>query len=195
MRFDRQPHDVELRRGGRQVRRLQRLVVPDVCVAGVRPRRGRAGGPGERLTLPSAVRSSGPVTVRSARRPGLAADCVRGLRRERICLGRRPTPPRPERRSGDDRADDGAEREAAEELGGRLLVGHVRRSVGPSTATTFTIAMPSQAPADAAMSRKSPIEASVMPNRSPSVFPAQAPRMAAPTTSGRRPPALPRIST
>ena len=84
------------RRGGRQGRRLQRLVLPDVRVDGVRPRRGRAGGPGERLNRAEMI-TPGAVTVGqpASRRP--AADAVGAcFGRQRFRSRRRSASPSPE---------------------------------------------------------------------------------------------------
>ena len=76
---------------------------------------------------------------------------------------RRPAPPRPERRTGDDRADEAPSVRPREELGGRLLVGHVAPLRRAEDGDDATIAMPTQATTDAARRRKSPIEAIEMP--------------------------------
>ena len=58
----------------------------------------------------------------------------------------------PDARAGDDRADERADGQAANELGDHTLIGHVRRSeAGPRTATADTMAIPTQANTDAPM--------------------------------------------
>src|SRR5204862_5005504 len=115
-----------------------------------------------------------------------------------------PAPPQP--RAGDDRPDQRAEGQPTHEAR-HLPFGRVYRRdrpsgslhaplrAGPRTATADEIAMPTQAMTDAATRWKSPIDRRSMPSRSPSAFPAQAPRIAATRMIGRRPPAVPRIRT
>src|SRR6185369_1456935 len=105
---------------------------------------------------------------------------------------------RPQRRAGDDRPKDRAERQATQERRGRpILAGlaHVRRTDGPRIATAEEIAIPIQATIEAASRWKSPIVRRSQPSRSARASPAQAPRIDATMMIGSRPPALPRIRT
>src|SRR4029077_19968113 len=100
--------------------------------------------------------------------------------------------------TGQDRADDGPDREPAKERGGRAVVislAHVLRTEGPRMATADEIPIPIHATTDAASRLKSPMVSRLIPSRPPRASPAQAPRIEARTMMGNRPPALPRIST